>query len=997
MHTRKEIVGFQKKPLAVVVPLLMGVALSVSAQAQEAEKGENASSSDDVEVISVSGIRGSLIKSMEVKRDYKGVMEAISAEDMGKFPDTNLAESLQRVTGVSIDRQNGEGSKVTVRGFGPDFNLVTLNGRQMPASNLEATSASSSRSYDFSNIASEGVAGVEIYKTGKAHISTGGLGSTINIKTTRPLQAPGLKASFGAKGVYDSSSDKDRDITPEFSGLYSNTFDDDKFGVAISGSYQKRDSGNQQANVGTGWRSFPGITDNDWASGTADWGGIPDGPDSGHVNRPNEDSIYSVPQSLGYRFEEIQRTRINGQLTLQYRPIDTLTITTDYTYAENEVETQFNDLSAWFNFGPSTGVWTDGPIASPLVYTETYSSPSDLAMGAGDYATVNENKSLGFNVEWQATDSLSLEFDFHSSTAESSPDSPYGSNNVLSTAAFIRSSATAYFDRKFPVLEIGYPDGVSLRPEDMRVTGSSFRNSMMRSVIDQFQVHGNYIFDHDFFSSIDFGASFTEVKNRSAFSNVQRDNWGGVGEAGDFDDSFWPAATVEDRFDLPGSGNDLLQNEYFAWDFARVRDRAAELYPVAGAGDCGNGFCTSSILDTDRRVEEEVKAVYFQLNMETEIAEKPVNLIVGARYEETDVESRALVPSYSGISWVADNEFSLIPTGESIFTELEGDYDNFLPNIDFDIEVVEDVIFRASFSKTIARPSYSDIQGGLTVDRIARIDGGDGAQGDPSLRPFESTNIDLTVEWYYNEDSYLAIGYYDKDVKNFIGESIIQVPAFDLAHPANGPRYQEALAAVGNDTGLIRQYFVDNFPDSVEVGEDGSITIFGIDGEDGPANFDVRVPVNEREAAIDGWEIALQHVFGESGFGAILNATFVDGDISYDNFSLEEQFALLGLSDSANIIGFYEKDGWQIRVAYNWRDDFLASTTQGTGSHPIYVEDYGQWDATISYDYDEHLSFFFEGLNLTDEYTRTYGRSSEQVLNITQTGPRYHLGVRYKF
>lgn len=997
MHTRKEMVGFQKKPLAVVVPMILGVAFSVSAQAQEAEQGENASAEDNVEVISVSGIRGSLIKSMEVKRDYKGVMEAISAEDMGKFPDTNLAESLQRVTGVSIDRQNGEGSKVTVRGFGPDFNLVTLNGRQMPASNLEATSASSSRSYDFSNIASEGVAGVEIYKTGKAHISTGGLGSTINIKTTKPLQAPGLKASFGVKGVYDSSSDKDRDITPEVSGLYSDTFDDDKFGVALSGSYQKRESGNQQANVGTGWRSFPGITDNDWASGTADWGGIPDGPDSGHVNRPTEDSIYSVPQSLGYRFEEIQRTRVNGQLTLQYRPIDTLTITTDYTYAENEVETQFNDLSAWFNFGPSTGVWTDGPIASPLVYSETYSSPSDLAMGAGDYATVNENKSVGFNVEWQVNDSLELEFDYHSSSAESRPDSPYGSNNVLSTAAFIRASATAYFDQKFPVLEIGYPDGVSLRPEDMRVTGSSFRNSMMRSVIDQFQVHGNYIFDHDFFSSIDFGASFTEVKNRSAFSNVQRDNWGGVGEAGDFDDSFWPAATVSDRFDLPGSDNDLLQNEYFAWDFARVRDRAAELYPVDGLGDCGNGFCTSSILDTDRRVEEEVKAVYFQLNMETEIAEMPVNFIVGARYEETDVESRALVPSYSGINWVADNEFVLLPTGESVFTELEGDYDNFLPNIDFDIEVVEDVIFRASFSKTIARPSYSDIQGGLTVDRIARIDGGDGAQGDPSLRPFESTNIDLTVEWYYSEDSYLAIGYYDKDVKNFIGESIVQIPAFDLAHPANGPRYQEALAAVGNDTGLIRQYFVDNFPDSVSVSEDGTITIFGIDGEDGPANFDVRVPVNEREAAIDGWEIALQHVFGDSGFGTILNATFVDGDISYDNFSLEEQFALLGLSDSANIIGFYEKDGWQIRIAYNWRDDFLASTTQGTGSHPIYVEDYGQWDATISYDYDEHLSFFFEGLNLTDEYTRSYGRSSEQVLNITQTGPRYHLGMRYKF
>ncbi|MCY7294047.1 TonB-dependent receptor [Alteromonas sp. a30] len=973
--------------------MLMGVAFTVSAQAQDAQEANNNGLQDDVEVISVSGIRGSLIKSMEVKRDYKGVMEAISAEDMGKFPDTNLAESLQRVTGVSIDRQNGEGSKVTVRGFGPDFNLVTLNGRQMPASNLEATSASSSRSYDFSNIASEGVAGVEIYKTGKAHIATGGLGSTINITTTKPLQAPGLKATFGVKGVYDSSSDKDRDITPELSGLYSNTFDDEKFGVAISGSYQKRDSGNQQANVGTGWRSFPGITDQNYDAGTGDWGGIPSGPDSGHINRPTEDSIYSVPQSLGYRFEEVQRTRINGQLTLQYRPIDTLTTTLDYTYAENQVDTQFNDLSAWFNFGPSTGEWTDGPIASPLVYSEdTSANPADIAMGAGDYATINENKSVGFNVEWQANDALTLEFDFHSSSAESRPDSEFGSNNILSTAAFVRASTTAYFGEKFPVLEIGYPEGGSLRPEDMRVTGSSFRHSMMRSEIDQFQINGEYVFEHDFFRSIDFGASFVDSKNRSAFSNVQRDTWGGVGVEGDFDNSFWPAATVSDRFDLPGSDNDLLQNEFFMFDFHNVRDRAEELYPVEGLGDCGTGFCTSSILDTDRRVEEEAKAVYLQLHMETEWDDRPINLVVGARYEETDIESRALVPTYSGIGWVSANEFNLVATGDQDFTQLEGEYDNFLPNIDFDIEIYEDVIFRASYSKTIARPSYADIQGGLTVNTLVRIDGGTGSRGNPNLKPFESDNIDLTLEWYYNEDSYLAVGYYEKDVKNFIGTSIVEETVFNLAHPANGPRYQEALAAVGNDVVAIREYIIANYPDTV----DGD-TIFGIDGEDGAAVFDITVPVNQREAKIDGWEIALQHVFGETGFGAILNATFVDGDISYDNFSLEQQFALLGLSDSANIIGFYEKDGWQIRVAYNWRDDFLNSTNQGTGSHPTYIEDYGQWDATISYDYDEHLTFFFEGLNLTDEYTRSYGRAEEQVLNVTQTGPRYHLGMRYKF
>jgi len=261
---------FKLSRLAVSLSLITGAGVLMPAYAQDSV---TESSGEEIEVIQVSGIRGSLIKSMDVKRSSVGVVDAISAEDIGKFPDTNLAESLQRITGVAIDRSNGEGSRVTVRGFGPEFNLVMLNGRQMPASSLEATTASSSRSFDFANLASEGIAGVEVYKTGRASIATGGLGSTINILTTKPLNAPGMKATFGVKGVMDQSTDEGSNITPELSGLYSNTFNDDKFGVAISGSYQKRDSGNKQANTG-GWRTFPGIvTGFGCDAGNADWGG----------------------------------------------------------------------------------------------------------------------------------------------------------------------------------------------------------------------------------------------------------------------------------------------------------------------------------------------------------------------------------------------------------------------------------------------------------------------------------------------------------------------------------------------------------------------------------------------------------------------------------------------------------------------------------------------------------------------------------------------------
>jgi len=217
------------------------------------------------EAIVVTGIRASLRASMDIKRDSIGVVDAISAEDIGKFPDTNLAESLQRITGVSIQRDNGEGSFVTVRGFGPEFNLVTLNGRQMPTSSLgDGASPPSSRSFDFANLASEGIAAVEVYKTGRASIASGGIGSSINIRTPRPLDRPGFRGSIAVKGVLDSSRNDGNPITPEISGIISDTFADNRIGILVTGAYQKRKASVNQANVG--WRDGYLGSENNWGS-----------------------------------------------------------------------------------------------------------------------------------------------------------------------------------------------------------------------------------------------------------------------------------------------------------------------------------------------------------------------------------------------------------------------------------------------------------------------------------------------------------------------------------------------------------------------------------------------------------------------------------------------------------------------------------------------------------------------------------------------------------
>ena len=214
---------------------------------------------------------------MVQKRDAQGVSDGIIAEDIGKFPDTNLAESMQRITGVSIDRTAiGEGSRVTVRGVGPDFNLVTLNGRQMPGTTIEATSSSDSRSFDFANLASEAVAGVQVYKTSLARLPTGGMGATINIKTARPLDAPDGVANIGAKFVFDDSVENGDTATPEISGIFSHASIDGRWGVGITASYQDRNLGYNQAAVASGFRTNFG--DN------SGWGSLPDEGSNGTTN-----------------------------------------------------------------------------------------------------------------------------------------------------------------------------------------------------------------------------------------------------------------------------------------------------------------------------------------------------------------------------------------------------------------------------------------------------------------------------------------------------------------------------------------------------------------------------------------------------------------------------------------------------------------------------------------------------------------------------------------
>ena len=251
------------------------------------------------------------------------------------------------------------------------------------------------------------------------------------------------------------------------------------------------------------------------------------------------------------------------------------------------------------------------------------------------------------------------------------------------------------------------------------------------------------------------------------------------------------------------------------------------------------------------------------------------------------------MPTYDGSEWVgAGNELNIVQARDAdgtliqSFTDVLGEYDVTLPNLDFDIEPWEDIVLRASISETITRPNYNDIKGGLQPNSTQFFANTrpQASSGNPGLVPIQSFNIDLSFEWYYADGSYLSVGYFEKDVENFIGSGRESGTTFEIPNIIGGALWNRALAESGLDPDnytAVGRYILDNFQDDPAV--DGE-TISSVAG-DPSIVFDLSRPVNQRTAKVDGVEVNLQHNIGDTGFGFIANATLVNADVSYDNLN----------------------------------------------------------------------------------------------------------------
>lgn len=973
-----------------------------------------------VEEVVVTGIRSSVIQSMDTKRNAVGVVDAISSEDIGKMPDSNLAESLQRITGLSINRSDGEGSRVTARGIGAELNMVTLNGRVMPAVANGDTGDSATRAYDFANLASESVFGVDVYKTGRADVATGGLGATINIKTLRPLEA-GSRATVAAKAIQDTTarsavSDK---ITPEVSGLFSWVNDDDTFGVALSGSFQRRDSSNAN-NFVNNWNNL-----NTWDSSSLSrfHRDANNNPDAVIHNAPADGQLYALPSDLRYEVQDNRRERSNAQAVVQFKPIERLTATLDYTFSELDRQSERAQQSTWFNTGAISELTFDnGAVRTPILYRETYDGTKDVSFAAGRLNSLTQNNSFGVNLAFEVNDQLNLALDYHTSSANNySQALEMGLNANVVTGEYIDWS------RKMPLMNVTINDCLERDrpPRDVYTNGncngildggdvsgamSNSPRSHTRTEIEQVQLVGDFQFNGKGFfenAGLKFGIEQREDVN---FARASGDSRSGVGNWDGVDPALFPDQYFESRDfgkDFPDFGATTNDPLWFVGVDANLDKMVEVAEAIYASGkhpsdfyDFVNGKIQwNGIYTTNRIVEEKSKSAFLQFNSNFDIAGLDSNIVVGLRYEETDVTTSSAVNEPGIIWWYGGNDMTAIPkTGDKTNLRETGSYDYLLPNIDFDISPIENLKVRLSFSETIGRPGYADLRPNVALNSAyERTANG----GSPGLKPMESKNFDISTEWYYNDDSYVSVGYFRKDVDGFIGSQVFEENVYGLRDIRLGQIAQQGIAsgiAPSDEQGLndyvlaayqadpaLRQYIADN-----------GIWVRATDN-DPLITWKVSRPVNDKASVIDGFEFAAQHWFGESGFGVQANYTLVDSDVAFDNLATGGQFAMTGLSDTANAVAFYDKDAWQIRVAYNWRDSFLLSRTAGGGNEPQYVEDYSQIDVSIGYEINENLSLTAEGINVTGENYRTHGRSKAQLLSLEDLGARYQLGLRYTF
>lgn len=735
---------FDRRPESVV-RLLAGSALILGLSHSVALHAQAAPTADDEDIV-VTGIRGSLSRAIDTKRNSDLIVDSIASEDLGKFPDSNVAESLQRITGVSIDRSGGEGQFVTVRGFGPAFNTVLVNGRTIATENP-------GRAFSFDLLAAELISGADVFKSSNATLQDGGIGATINVKTARPFDIDGTKVVLSGRVNYEDLSDK---FAGTAFGLFSTRLADDTVGVLVSASYQRR-----RAQINT-------VATNGYFRADLPLAGL---------------AGVNFPQNYDQIVDEQDRERIGITGTVQWQPSDTLLLTVDGLYNKFTVDSTANSIGHFFSPGSVTAATIDA--------NRTVTRFSQNADGHTDYINRTFNRptelqAYGANLSWSPNELITIASDTSWSRAESNN----GGNEIFAVIGFNNAVTFDNTGRGLPGITAA--NGFT-NPNVGRAHFATREGFDVSEEVFEQRLDATFRNDGGFIRAVRVGGYFQDRVKANTLLRSQND----VGCAYCGYAIPTPAGLLQ-PFNpgsfFGGQGADLPRQwlRFDAEDYFRFLESTAAadaqdlavgrpVGSLAGFLAANNGYAPIRYPDSFR-IKERLFGGYAQLDFETTLANLPLSGGLGVRYVRTEVTSNGsqqelleLLPIPGDVT-----AFTAVFAPTAAPVTRRSSYNDFLPSLNAKIDFNDDVVGRFAASRTITRPDLTLLAPRVSFTNL-RPGNLQASGGNPELEPYRSTNFDLSFEWYYDQGSFLTVAAFYKRVENFIvselGDETFQVAA----------------------------------------------------------------------------------------------------------------------------------------------------------------------------------------------------------------------------
>jgi iron complex outermembrane recepter protein len=937
---------------------VLSLCLGTVAFAQETSTAEPG----QVEEVVVTGYRESLEVALDAKRDSVNFTDSITAEDVGKLPDNNLAEALQRVPGVQISRTNGEGQQISLRGMGPSFARVLLDGMPVSAASEGSVDQQArNREFDFDLLPSEIFSMLQVSKTPRASVVEGGLSGTVDLRTPRPFDYNDFQASYQLQGAYQSSSEE---VDPRGSFLISKNWDG-KFGALLSVSMSQRTFRTD------GWSS------QGWTSGGVPGNALPltspyqagfqwnlpsvaasaanQSPDfineSGLTNAQLANA--QVPRLGRPETQTGDRDRVGGTLALQWAPTDNLSFNLDVIYAKLEA-----DFDRYANnlLVRNTRLETAGPTGFGYITPSNFSVDGNNTLSHGTLLNAkfwSENrlfqqesdfKHLGLGGSWQITDNIGL--DMKASKAESDFRWRMTTYLFLSRPGTVDIDVNGGIPRITPQLDLA--DVGNWQFDTVRVQPRTREEENENLSLDL------KLGDDE--RNIRVGALANKYyRERLAYSSS-------VGVA---------QGTALQPFGYTGGAN---LNEFAIGNYARVvpvKNYGRDLDEPIGYNrwivsdlDAFSSLMSPNALDAAANLdfqnsgsfEEDNLSAYVEANGAFELWGRTLRVNAGVRYARTEHEMEGFIRLPSTPA-AATNLFGLRKEDYGR-NSIDGKYSETLPSLNLAYNVSESLLARFAVSRAMTRPNPGDLQPFTSISTAGVV-----SQGNPDLDPYIADQLDGGVEWYFSEGAVLGGNLFYKEITGFVTRRNIPQPFRNAGIPLDtvtDPTIR-ALLPNGLDTVLLF-----NTPVNIE-----------------PVTY------------LKGAEVLYQQRLDKllPGLGVTLNFTRLDSGSQ----------TIIGLAENNyNAVAYYEQQRFALRLSYNYRDDYVecelncGSTSPETG----FRREAGYLDFSGSVNFEalgQELTLSLEALNLTDEEEYSFYGYENRANTLNKPGRQFILGIRGQF